>query len=286
MINIFAVLLLLLFSATCFGQPLVIVPTAPGGSVDTLARKFVQFAESKTNKSIVIENASGAGGNIGIARFLKTKTDTLMITSGSWYISINERAFKLEDFRPIAVLGESPFFLTANPSQNLTCEKLKSSNSRYFMGTATMSQTEMVGKSISKKYPNIENIPYKAVKPATMDLLGNHINLAVIGGAESATPSLSILANSTSRKVNGIPSFTECLGIPGSGVTADFILVAHKNSDDAFIKDMELLVLAFLNHQDTQDYYQQMMIHNPNIGLKNIDSKVLVKLNQWQQLTR
>ena len=280
------ILTLIFISTVCVGQPLIIVPTAPGGSVDTLARKFARFAESKTNKSIVIENASGAGGNIGITRFFKTKSDTLMITSGSWFISINEKTFNLEDFRPIAILGESPFFLLTNSTQNLTCEKIKSSNSRYFMGTATMSQTEIVGKSISKKYTNIENVPYKAVKPATMDLFGNHINLVVIGGAENATPPFSILANSTARKINGIPSFAECLGIPGSGVTADFILVAHKNSDDTFIKDMELLVLEFLNHRDTREYYQQILMHNPNIGLKNIDSKVLEKLNQWQKLTR
>ena len=285
MIKLLTIFLLLIYS-TCYSQPLIIVPTAPGGAVDTLARKFAQFAELKTNKSIVIENASGAGGNIGIARFLKTKSDALMITSGSWYISINERTFSLEDFRPIAILAEAPFFLVSNSSQNLTCEKLKSSNSRYFIGTATMSQTEIVGKSISKKYSKIENVPYKAVKPATMDLLGNHINLVIIGGTENATPPLTILANSTAHKVNGIPSFSECLGIPGSGVTADFILVAHRNSDEVFIKDMELLVLEFLKHKETREYYQQTSMHNPNNRLKNIDSKVLEKLNQWQTLTR
>jgi tripartite-type tricarboxylate transporter receptor subunit TctC len=126
------------------------------------------------------------------------------------------------------------------------------------MGTATMSQTEMVGKSISDKYQNIENVPYKAVRPATTDLLGNHISLAITGGAESAPKPLVILANSTSRKVNGIPSFSECLGISGSGVTSDFILVAHKNSDDTFLKDMDLLVSEFLNQKETRDYYQQI----------------------------
>jgi tripartite-type tricarboxylate transporter receptor subunit TctC len=277
---------LFLFCSTSYSQSVIVVPTAPGGSVDTLARKFAQFAELKTNKSVVIENSAGAGGNIGIAKFLKTKPDTLMITSGSWFISINQGSFNLEDFRPIAILAESPFFLISNSSQNLTCEKIKSNNTRYFLGTATMSQTEMVGKSISKKYNHIENVPYKAVKPATMDLLGNHINLVVIGGAESAGSSFSILANSTSRKVNGIPSFSECLGIPGAGVTADFILVAHKDSDATFIKDMESLALEFVNYRETREYYQQTLMHNPNIGLKSIDSKVLEKLNQWQKLAR
>jgi tripartite-type tricarboxylate transporter receptor subunit TctC len=278
---------LLFFAITnCYAQQLIVVPTAPGGSVDTLARKFAQFVELKTNKQVQIENAAGAGGNIGVTRFLKTKPNTLMITSGSWYISINEDTFNLEDFRPIAILAESPFFLITNASQNLTCEKLRSSSTRYFMGTATMSQTEMVGKHISKKYSNFENVPYKAVKPATMDLLGNHINLVVIGGAESAVQPLTILANSTSRRVNGIPSFNECLGLPGSGVTADFVLVAHKNSDDAFLKEMESLVVEFLNSKETQEYYQQTLMHNPNVLLKNIDSKVSEKLNQWKKITR
>ena len=285
MIRFLTIFLLLIYS-TCYSQSLIIVPTAPGGAVDTLARKFAQFAESKTAKSVVIENASGAGGNIGLRKFLKTTPDTLMITSGSWFISINDRSFNLEDFRPITILAESPFFLITNSTQHITCEKLKSNNSRYFIGTATISQTEIVGKSIAKKYPNIENVPYKAIKPATMDLLGNHINLVIIGGTENAVPPLTILANSTSRKVNGIPSFSECLRIPESGVTADVILVAHKNSDEAFIKDMELLASEFLNHKETRDYYNQTLMHNPNIGLKTIDLKVLEKLNQWQKLTR
>ena len=285
--NKLLITLLLAFSACySYGQPSIVVPTAPGGAVDTLARKFAHFVELKTAKSVVIENAAGAGGNIGLRRFLKTTPDTLLITSGSWFISINDRSFNLEDFRPIAILSESPFFLITNPSTNLTCEKLKSDKTQYFMGTATMSQTEMVGKSISDKYQNIKNVPYKAVRPATTDLLGNHISLAITGGAESAFKPLIILANSTSRKINGIPSFSECLGISGSGVTSDFILVAHKNSDDTFLKDMDLLVSEFLNHKETRDYYQQTLMHNPNIGLKTIDSTVLEKLNQWQKLTR
>lgn len=278
---------LLFFMATsCYAQQLIVVPTAPGGSVDTLARKFAQFVELKSNKTVQIENAAGAGGNIGVARFLKTKPGSLMITSGSWYISINDGTFNLEDFKPVAILAESPFFLITNSSQNLTCEKLKSSQDRYFLGTATKSQTEMVGKSLIKKYTNIENVPYKAVKPATMDLLGNHINLAIIGGAESAITGLTIIANSTSRRVNGIPSFSECLAVASSGVTADFIVVAHKNSDEAFLKETESLVLEFLASKETQDYYQQTLMHNPNVVLKNIDSKVSEKLNQWQKLAR
>ena len=99
------VVFLLLIYSTCHSQSSIIVPTAAGGAVDTLARKFAQFVESKTNKSTVIENFPGAGGNIGIAKFLKSRSNTLMITSGSWFISINQGAFNLEDFIPVAILG-------------------------------------------------------------------------------------------------------------------------------------------------------------------------------------
>ena len=51
-----------------------------------------------------------------------------------------------------------------------------------------------------------------------------------------------------------------------------------------FIKNIELLVTGFLNDKDTQEYYQQNIIHNPNIGLKRIDSKISERLLQWQKI--
>lgn len=271
--------LLLLFSSLCYSQTNVIVPTTAGGAVDLLARKFIKFAEQKTGKSFIVENIGGAGGNIGIEKFLKSKPDSLMLTSSSWYLSINQGKFNLENFKLVTFLAEAPFFIAVNRTQGLTCEKLRSANSRYFLGSATLSHTEVISKMIVEKYPNIENIPYKAIKPATLDLLGNHINAVIIGSSTDIVEPLSILANSTGRRINDIPTFNECLGINNS-ITMDFILVANSISDEKFIESIKLLVAEFVKDPEIQEYYKENIMYNT--GSKNINSQ----LKRWKDMAR
>jgi tripartite-type tricarboxylate transporter receptor subunit TctC len=269
--------LLLLFSSLCYSQTNVIVPTTAGGAVDLLARKFTKFAELKTRKSFVVENIGGAGGNIGIEKFLKSKPNSLMLTSSSWYLSINSGRFKQEDFKLITFLAESPFFLAVNKKQNLTCEKIKSSKAKYFLGSATLSHTEIIAKMISDRYPTIENVPYKAVKPATTDLLGNHINAVIIGSSTDVVEPLGILANSTERRINGIPTFTECLGI-NNPITMDFILLTNNTSDEQFIESIKLLAAEFVKDAEIRKYYKENTMYHT--GSKNIN----LQLKRWKDM--
>ena len=78
------ILTLIFFSTSCISQTLIIVPTTAGGAVDSVTRKFAKFAELKSGQSFIVENLGGAGGNIGIEKFLKAKSNSLMITSSSW----------------------------------------------------------------------------------------------------------------------------------------------------------------------------------------------------------
>jgi tripartite-type tricarboxylate transporter receptor subunit TctC len=60
-----------------------------------------------------------------------------MITSSTWYITLSENKFQLKDFKPITVLAESPMYLMVNKSSKLTCEKLKTSGTNYFIGSGS-----------------------------------------------------------------------------------------------------------------------------------------------------
>lgn len=269
---------LFLLSSPCYAQTVITVPTTAGGAVDSLTRKFAKFAELKTGQAFVIENLGGAGGNIGISKFLKSRPNSLMITSSSWYLSINQGKFNLDEFKPITILAEAPFFLAVNKTQNLTCDKLRSSGARYFLGSATLSHTELISKMISNKHTHIENVSYKAVKPATMDLLGNHINAVVIGSVTDIVEPLTSLANSTDRRINGIPTFAECLGV-NNPITMDFLIIANSTSDAQFIKHIELLVSDFLKDKETQEYYRENIMYN-STGAKTINSQ----LNRWKEM--
>jgi len=281
----FLVLLLVMLPTVCWGQTTIIVPFAPGGSYDILGRKFAQFAQIKTGRPFVVENISGAGGNIGVSKFLNSRPNTLLITSSSLYLAINNKEFNLEDFRPIAILAEAPFFLAVNKLQQFTCEKLKYSTDHYFLGSAALTHTEVIAKIISSKYPNIENIPYKAVKQSTVDLIGGRINGAITTSTNDIIDPLIPLANTSNRTVNGVPSFNDCLGIANTP-QGDFLLITNTTSDDAFIKDTNTLALEFLKDRDIQAYYQENSMSSDSTKLKDVRSTVKSHLDAWKRVIK
>lgn len=280
LIKILILSLLFTFS-TSWARTNIVVPTTAGGAVDTLARKFAEFAELRTGKSFTIENIGGAGGNIGLDKFIKSRPNTLMITSGSWYLSINSGKFDLEDFRPISILAEAPFFIAVNKSQKFTCEKFKSPTNKLFLGSAALSHTEIISKMIIQKYPHITNVPYKAIKPATLELLGNHIQAVIIGSATDIVEPLLMMANSTSSIIDGIPSFNECLGI-NNPITMDFILMTNSTSDQKFIDAIQTLVLEFVKDPEIQNYYKDNYMYFTNTGV----TKIKPQLQRWKDLAK
>ena len=99
----------------------VIVPFAPAGPVDILARVIVDPLAKQLGQSVVIENRGGAGGNIAIAAAARAKPDgyTLLLCSSSMIVNPllhKSVAYDPEkDFVPISLLGTSPNLMLAKP---------------------------------------------------------------------------------------------------------------------------------------------------------------------------
>lgn len=100
----------------------IVVPFAPGGGTDLLARLFGQRLTETYGQGVTIDNRAGAGGNIGAENVSKAPPDgyTLLLTSAS--IAVNVSLYPklgynlLRDFIPIAQLAPSPLILTVHPS--------------------------------------------------------------------------------------------------------------------------------------------------------------------------
>jgi tripartite-type tricarboxylate transporter receptor subunit TctC len=100
----------------------IIVPFAPGGPTDVMARLLGQHLSEAFGKQFVVENHAGAGGNIGMGNAARAAPDgyTLLVSSSSYvvnpslYAKIPYDPYK--DFIPITNAGVSPNILVANPS--------------------------------------------------------------------------------------------------------------------------------------------------------------------------
>jgi tripartite-type tricarboxylate transporter receptor subunit TctC len=101
----------------------IIVPQAAGGANDTVARAFAQRLGPAIGQSVVIENRTGAGGNVGTAHVARAPKDgyTLLLTAQSAQ-TINPALYKnpgfdpINDFAPIMTVATAPYLLVANPS--------------------------------------------------------------------------------------------------------------------------------------------------------------------------
>jgi len=99
----------------------IIVPFPAGGTADTLPRIVAEKLRQKWNQSVIIENRSGAGGNIGAEVVASSPPDGYtLLASPPGPIAINETLYKKLSFRPselkpITVLGTAPNVLDVRP---------------------------------------------------------------------------------------------------------------------------------------------------------------------------
>jgi tripartite-type tricarboxylate transporter receptor subunit TctC len=119
---------LALVSGTVFAQKFpekpvkIIVPFAPGGGADMLARTLTSGLTETWGQPVVVENRAGASGNIGAEAVARSEPDgyTLLLTSSAFVISpgmSSNLPFNVEkDFAPITLAAELPNVLVVHPS--------------------------------------------------------------------------------------------------------------------------------------------------------------------------
>ena len=103
-----------------------IIPSAPGGPTDVMARMIAPGLTAKLGQSVLIINRPGAGGNIGVVQVAKSPPDgyTLLIASTGFVVNpslYREAGYDpFKDFLPITELGASPNVILVHPSSNIT----------------------------------------------------------------------------------------------------------------------------------------------------------------------
>ena len=165
----------------------MIVPQAPGGTNDIVARLVAADLSQRLGQQVVVENRPGAGGNIGTQTAARATPDgyTLLMTISSTQ-AINPSLYRsipfdpIKDFEPISVVATVPNVLVVNPAfpaksmaELIAMAKAKPDYYRFASaGNGTLNHLlgEMLNSMAGIK---LEHVPYKGVAPALNDVLGN-----------------------------------------------------------------------------------------------------------------
>jgi tripartite-type tricarboxylate transporter receptor subunit TctC len=207
----------------------IIVPFAPGGSVDTLGRLLAQRMQENWGQTVVIENRPGAANMIGTGAVANAPPDgyTLVIVVSTHATNPGLQAKipydGLKDFAPIALLARTPVVLYAHPSFPATDVKTliaigKAKSHKLNFGSGGVgTMTHLVGEML-KLQADIEmlHIVYRGGTPALNDLLAGHLPLQFATIAQALPQykagqlrALGISADKRYPSVPEIPTFNE-----------------------------------------------------------------------------
>lgn len=189
-----------LVSASAFAQdnypskPVrIIVSFAAGGPTDQVARVMSAKLTELLGQTFLVENKTGAGGNLGAADVAKSAPDgyTLLMATVSTH-AINPGLYKkmpydpLQDFSPVGQVGVTPCVLTVHPSVPANDVKslvalLKANPGKYSYGSSGMgSILHLCGEQFKTSAGGLQavHVPYRGSAPMIADLVGGQIAFA------------------------------------------------------------------------------------------------------------
>ena len=170
----------------------IIVPFAPAGPTDIMARILAQNLAPAIGGNIITENRSGAGGNIGIGYVAHAEPDgyTLLVTSSAYvvnpglYVKVPYDPYK--DFAPIAELGTSPNVIMVDPKLGINSiadliARAKAHPDELNYASPGAGTTPHLSGEFLKIVGGIEmtHVPFSGAAPAVQALLGGVTQVAV-----------------------------------------------------------------------------------------------------------
>ncbi len=170
-------------------------PFPPGGAVDIATRPITErVGQALGARPGIVDNRSGAGGNIGIETVAKSAADgyTLLVVSDG--IARNPHVYKvswdpLRDFVPIIHLARQPVVLAVHPSLGVSsfAELVAAVKQKPGLGFATSgagSQQHITGEWFAKLAGiQLTHVPYKGGGQAIIDLVGGQTQIASLGSS-------------------------------------------------------------------------------------------------------
>jgi tripartite-type tricarboxylate transporter receptor subunit TctC len=209
-----------------------IVPFPAGGSTDVGARLVGESLSRSLRQQIVVENKSGANGNIGIETAAKSPADGYTVLVATDALSSNPHVYKMsinpvKELTPVIQLSRQPIVLAAHPSlgttslAELTALAKQQPGLRYATGSGVGAQHMVVQWFASIAGIKLEQVPYRGGAPAINDLIAGHVKLGSLGSTplipHYKAGTLRLLAQTTqarSPSLPDVPTYQEA-GIKG-----------------------------------------------------------------------
>lgn len=250
----------------------IVVPFAPGGTTDILARIVGQGLSGELGQPFIVDNRAGAGGNIGASLAAKAPADGYTLFMGTVGThAINQALYKkmpfdpVKDFAPISRVATVPNLLVAHPSQPYKTVKeliayAKANPGKVTYGSPGSGSSPHVSGELFKSMTGTEllHVPYKGSAPAMTDLLGGQISImfdnlpsAIQHVRSGKLRPIAITTAKRSPELPDIPTIAEA-GVPGYEAMSWFGLFAPAATPKPVLDQLNAALVKVLNQPDVK----------------------------------
>ena len=281
----------------------LVVPFAPGGGNDILARVIAPKMGQILGTTVIVENKPGAGGNLGTDMVAHAPPDGHTVVIASSQVTMNpflgmKVPFKIEsDFEPVGLIGSVPIMLVANVEQPFKTLKDfmqytsanpgKLSYSSPGLGTpqhmagevyAKMSRTELL------------HVPYKGTGPSIADLIGGQVQVSfatfasVVQYVQSGKlRALGIAGQKRTSLMPELPTFAEA-GLKDYDAELWYSLLAPAKTPKAVVDKLNAALVAVLKSPEVMSQMKQQGFETRTSTPAELKTYIGKEMARWERV--
>jgi tripartite-type tricarboxylate transporter receptor subunit TctC len=283
----------------------IIVPFPAGGTADILPRIVAEKLRQTWKQPVIIENRSGAGGNIGADAVATSAPDGYtLLASPPGPVAINENLYKTLSFRPtdlmpITVLGTVPNVLDVRPGfpaksvQELIAYAKANPGKVSFASQGNGSTSHLTAVLFQKLTgTSMVHVPYRGTAPALQDVMGGTVDLFFdnLGSSMSlhqggALRILGVCGTERAPALPDIPTVREA-GVPDFSSVTWFALMAPKDTPAPILAKLNAAVTDILKEPDVQAQFAKLGVQPAPMDISSTAKFIENERTRWKDVIK
>jgi tripartite-type tricarboxylate transporter receptor subunit TctC len=251
-------------------QPIrLVIPFAPGGATDVIARSLAEAMTTRLQQPVVAENRSGASAGVGASFVARSAPDGYTVLVGSASLATaavagqNQGFDLLKDFDFVGKIGTFDLIVVTRPQDGFTnllslVERMRSPTGRVQFGSPGVGTPGHLGGELLKMlaHGNALHIPYKGESNAMTDILAGQITF-LLCSTTACVPRIQdgtyrALAVAGRNRVAGVPSVPTSAeaGLPGLEAASWNFLAVPKGTPQAVVSRLNAVLNVVLSDEE------------------------------------
>src|SRR5690348_5250370 len=280
----------------------IIVPYAPGGGADLLARLVGQKLSDRLKQPVIVENHGGASNTIGMGLVKRAEPDgyTLGLATPVFVMAplgMKKKPYDpIGDFTPVAMIGFTPLVLVVHPSVKAHSVKefialAKANPGKLNFASLGQVTTQGLAASLFNQMAGIEavQVPYKGSAPGVRDLLAGNVQYmfnalpSMLGHVKSGKlRGLGVSGAKRAPELPDLPTIEETL--PGYRVTTWYSFVAPKGTPAAVVELLNREVNEIVKEPDVAQKLQQRGVTSDPMTVGELETHYKTEAARWAKV--